>query len=75
MNKNVIAGLLLTAIGIVLLLIGIKGYQKQEELLRFGDYFSATATTTKTIPAFRYIGSGCIGGGVIFLVTGFSRRK
>jgi len=74
-NKTIATGLLLTTIGLILLVIGIKGYQKQEELLRFGDYFSATTTTTKTIPAFRYIGSGCIGGGIILLVMGFSKRK
>ena len=75
MNKTIVAGLLLMIVGGVLLLIGFKGYQKQEELFHVGDVFSASATTTKTVPAFRYIGSGCIGGGLILLLTGFSKRK
>jgi hypothetical protein len=75
MNKPLVTGLLLIVIGGILLLIGFKGYQKQEELFRVGDLFSATATTTKTIPAFRYIGSGCLGAGLILITLGFTKRK
>lgn len=75
MNKTVVTGLFLTLLGAVLLLIGLKGYQKQEELFRLGEYFSASTTTTKTVPAFRYVGSGCIGGGIILMAMGFSKRK
>jgi hypothetical protein len=75
MNKALITGLLLMIIGGVLLLIGFKGYQKQEELFHLGDYLSATTTTTKTVPAFRYVGSGCVGAGIILLGVGFSKRK
>src|SRR5438067_2477968 len=71
MNKALISGLLLTIIGGVLLLIGFKGYQRQEELFRLGDYLSATTTSTKTNPAFRYVGSGCIGAGLILIFMGF----
>ena len=74
-NKTVLVGLFLTLLGAVLLLIGIKGYQKQEELFRVGEYFSASATTTKTVPAFRYVGSGCIGGGIILMLMASSKRK
>jgi hypothetical protein len=70
----VITGLVLAAIGIILLVIGTKGFQKQEELFRVGE-FSATTSTTKTVPAFRYIGSGCIGGGIILLAIGLAKRK
>lgn len=74
MNKKLI-GIILVLIGAVLLLIGIKGYQKQEELFHIKDIFSATTTTTKQVPALKYVGSGLIGAGVILIWLGFGKKR
>jgi len=42
-------------------------------VLRVGT-FSATATTARTIPAFRYVGVGLASGGIILVIFGFKRR-
>jgi hypothetical protein len=73
-NKTLI-GIILIVVGAVLLLIGIKGYQKEEELFGARDFFSFTATRTKTVPVLKYIGSGVIGAGAILVITGFTKRK
>ena len=70
-----LTGLILIVFGAVLLLIGIKGYQKQEEILGAKNVFSIMATTTKELPALKYVGSGLIGGGGILAMMGFSKRK
>ena len=74
MNK-MLTGLILIVVGAVLLLVGIKGYQKQEEIFGARDVFSVTATRIKEVPALKYVGSGLIGGGIILLITGFGKRK
>ena len=67
--------MVLIVIGLVLLLIGIKGYQTHEEIIGAKDLFSVTATRTKELPALKYVGSGLIGGGAILMVMGFGKRK
>lgn len=74
MNRALV-GVILIVLGIVLLGIGIKGYQKQEDIFRAGDFFNVTATTTKTVPALKYVGSGVIGAGAILLILSFTGRK
>jgi uncharacterized membrane protein YidH (DUF202 family) len=73
-NRTVV-GIILIVIGIVLRGIGIKGYQKQEDVFRAGDFFNVTATTTKTVPALKYVGSGVIGAGAVLLILSFTGRK
>jgi len=70
MNKTPLGGLVLAGLGILFLFLGQTEFERREEVLRLGD-FHATATTKKTIPAFRYLGVGLIGGGVVLLLIGF----
>ena len=70
MNKTSLGGLVLVGMGILFLVLGQTEFERREEVLRLGD-FHATATTKKTIPAFRYLGVGLIGGGVVLLLIGF----
>jgi hypothetical protein len=70
-----ITGLVLIVIGGVLLVIGIKGYQREEEIFGAKNVFSVTATTKKELPALKYIGSGLIGAGVILTIIGFGKRR
>jgi uncharacterized membrane protein YidH (DUF202 family) len=74
MNKTLLSGLVLAGLGIVFLALGNIEFQKQEEVFRLGD-LKATATTQKTIPAFRYLGVGFMGGGVALLVLGYQQRR
>ena len=74
MNKT-LTGVILIVVGIVLLGIGIKGYQKQEDIFRAGDFLNVSATSTKTIPALKYVGSGVIGAGAVLLILSFTGRK
>jgi hypothetical protein len=73
-NKMVM-GLVLIVIGAVLLLIGIKGYQTEEEIFGAKNWFNVTATTKKELPALKYIGSGLIGAGAILMIMSFGKRK
>jgi hypothetical protein len=68
-------GLALIVIGAVLLLVGIKGYQTEEEIFGAKNVFSVTATTKKQLPALKYIGSGLIGGGAILAIIGFGKKR
>jgi hypothetical protein len=68
-------GVILIVIGAVLLLIGIRGYQSEEEIFGAKNVFSVTARTKKEVPALKYIGSGLIGGGAILLIIGFGKRQ
>jgi hypothetical protein len=68
-------GLVLIVIGAILLLIGIKGYQTEEEIFGAKNVFSVTATTKKQLPALKYIGSGLIGGGAILTIMGFGKKR
>ena len=71
--NKMLTGLIMIIIGVILLLIGIKGYRKQEELFGAKDLFSVTATRTKDLPALKYVGSGLIGAGALLAIMG--RRK
>ena len=70
MNKKVAFGVFLIALGIVLLALNGMKFKNREEVLRIGG-FHATVTTEKTVPALRYVGAGCIGGGLVLLVLGW----
>jgi uncharacterized membrane protein YidH (DUF202 family) len=70
MNRTTLGGLVLTGLGIIFLVLGRTEFERREEVLRLGD-FHATATTKRTVPAFRYFGAALIGGGVVLLIIGF----
>ena len=73
MNKILLGGVVLIGLGILFLVLGSVEFTKQEEVLRVGT-FSATATTARTIQAFRYVGVGLASGGIILVIFGFKRR-
>ena len=73
MNKTSLAGLVVTGVGIVFLILGNTNFEKREEVLRIGD-FRASATVPKNYPALRYIGVGCLGAGVVLIVLGFKQK-
>ena len=73
MNKTSLGGLVLAGLGILCLILGNTTFDKKEEVFRMGD-FHASATVPKTYPAFRYLGVGCLGGGVVLLFLGFKQR-
>ena len=74
MNKTMAGGVFLTVLGIVLLILGNVEFKSQEEVFRVGN-LSATATTAKTIPAFRYGGIAALSAGIVVLAFGLKSRK
>ena len=74
MNKRLLSGLLLVAIGILFLVLSMMEFRSKEELFRVGD-FSASATTKRTVPALRYVGIGFFAAGVILAGIGFKSGK
>ena len=70
----------LRLIGVVLILAGglffvlsNVNFRHEEDVVRIGT-FRATATTSRTVPTFRYIGTACLGAGAVLLIVGFLRR-
>lgn len=74
MNKTLAGGLTLICLGILFLVLGNVEFKTQEEVFRLGN-LSATATTAKTVPAFRYVGFAVLGAGLVVLVIGFRNRR
>jgi len=67
-----LAAIVLIVVGVIGLVYQGISYTKQEEVLRIGD-FKASVETRKTIPIPRYLGIGCLAGGIVLLLI--SRRK
>jgi hypothetical protein len=74
MNKTSWAGIIAIILGVICLFFAQVGIQNKREVFRVGD-FSATATTTKTYPALRYIGGGLIIGGLVVLGMRYLNRR
>jgi hypothetical protein len=73
-KKLTFFGILLIAIGALSFLLSTVQFKRNEEVLRVGN-FSATATTSRTVPAFRYVGIGCASAGFILVIVGLVRRR
>ena len=74
MNKTLTGGLILICLGILFLVLGNVEFKTQEEVFHLGN-LSATATTAKTVPAFRYAGVAVLAAGFVLLVIGFRHRR
>lgn len=74
MNRTSWAGVIAIILGVVCLLFAQVGIQNKQEVFRVGN-FTATSTTTKTYPAFRYIAAGLMVGGTVALGMGFFQRR
>jgi uncharacterized membrane protein (DUF441 family) len=74
MNKTSWAAIIAIIVGIICLFFAQVGIQKKHEVFRVGD-FAATATTTKTYPALRYVGGGLIVAGLVVLGMGYFNRR
>ena len=74
MTKILAGGLILICFGIVFLVLGNVEFKTQEEVFRLGN-MSATATTAKTVPAFRYAGAAVLGAGAVVVAFGFRQRR
>ncbi len=74
MNKTLTGGLILICLGILFLVLGNVEFKTQEEVFHLGN-LSATATTAKTVPAFRYAGAAVLAAGFVLLVIGFRQRR
>ena len=74
MNKPIRSGLALAVVGIVLIVLGFVKFSSREEVLRLGN-MSATATTNKTFPAFRYAGVACLAAGLAIAGFGYVQRR
>lgn len=74
MKKLSFLGLALLAIGGVCFLLSYVQFKRNEEVFRVGN-FSASATTSRTVPALRYVGIGCAAAGGLLAVVGFVQRR
>ena len=74
MTKILAGGLILICLGILFLVLGNVEFKTQEEVFRLGN-MSATATTAKTVPAFRYAGAAVLGAGAVVVAFGFRQRR
>ena len=74
MKKLFLSGSVLVGLGIVFVILSTLQFKTREEVFRVGN-FAASATTAKKLPAFRYIGFGCLGAGVVFLGLGYLQRR
>jgi hypothetical protein len=74
MNKTSWAGIAVIILGLVCLFFAHFGIQNKEEVFRVGS-ITATATTTKTYPALRYVAGGLIVGGIIVVGIGYVNRR
>lgn len=70
MNQRSIVGIVVLAIGVIMLLVG-GGFTSQHEVLRVGDV-SVKATEHRTIPP--WVGGAVMVAGVVLLVTGMGKR-
>ena len=61
-------------IGAVFFLLSFVQFKRSDEVFRVGT-FSAKATTSRTVPAFRYVGIGCASVGVVLALLGFGQRR
>ena len=66
-------GVILIVAGIVCFVLSNVNFRHEEDVVRIGT-FRATATTSRTVPTFRYIGTACLGAGAVLLIVGFLRR-
>jgi hypothetical protein len=73
-KKLTFFGILLIAIGALSFLLSTVQFKRNEEVLRVGN-FSATATTSRTVPGLRYVGIGCASAGFILVIVGLVRRR
>jgi hypothetical protein len=74
MNKPTLSAVVLAVIGIVFIALGSVEFNRQEEVLRLGN-LTATATTKKTVPAFRYAGVACVAAGIAIAGFGYLQRR
>jgi hypothetical protein len=74
MKAKIIAGILLIALGILLLVYHGIEYTKREEILKIGP-IEATKETRKTIPLPPILGGLAIGGGIALIVLGVRNRS
>ena len=74
MNKVLVGGVVLVILGIAFLVLGNVNFQTQEEVFRLGN-LSATAATSKTIPAFRYAGIAALAAGLVMTIFGYKSRR
>jgi hypothetical protein len=61
-------------IGVVCFLLSGVNFKRREEVFRVGN-LTATATTSRTVPAFRYAGIACASAGAVLLLVGFFQRR
>jgi len=64
-----LAAIVLIVVGVIGLVYQEISYTKREEVLRIGD-FKASVETRKTIPIPRYLGIGCLAGGLASMPAG-----
>jgi hypothetical protein len=74
MNRTLAGGVILICLGILCLVLGNVEFKTQEEVFRLGT-LSATASTAKTIPAFRYVGIAALAAGFVVFVFGLKYRR
>jgi uncharacterized protein YjeT (DUF2065 family) len=74
MKKLPLVGIVLIAIGAVCLLLSMMEFKRRQEVFRVGN-FSATATTSRPVPAFRYFGIGCISLGALLTLVGLMQKR
>jgi|KBSMisStaDraftv2_1062788.scaffolds.fasta_scaffold2527414_1 hypothetical protein len=74
MNRTSWAAIIAIILGIIFLFFAQVGIEKKHEVFRIGD-LSASATTTKTYPALRYVGGGLSVAGLVALGMGYFNRR
>ena len=74
MKKLSFSGIVLLGLGVVFIFLSTVQIKTREEVFRVGNV-SASATTSKKHPTFRYAGVACLGAGVAILALGFFRRR
>lgn len=72
--KLTIAGLLLIAVGVVVLIFRGIPYKTEEKFLEVGP-FHATAVQEKLIEIPPVVGAGIVGAGALLLIIGARRKK
>src|SRR5947207_15906826 len=73
MKKVTLGGLILIASGVVLFVLSTVEFKRQQEVLRVGA-FRATATTSRTVPTFRYVSFWCLGADALLTILGLAKR-
>ncbi len=72
--KFTLLGLLLIALGVVVLMFGGVPYRTTETVLELGP-IHATAKRDKTFEIPPPVGAGCVGVGAVLLIIGGRRKK